>query len=140
MHVQTNDDAPLHPTAQRLVDTVVEMLKTTPFDEIKSDVVLQRSGISRGPMYYHFQNFEELVETAQLKLYQSFLEKVVQELNAVIAQCQTIEEARAGFSVLGEISRRQSASFTRIQRIGLIYTAITNKRLNRTCAKNARHS
>lgn len=130
MHVQTNDDAPLHPTAQRLVDTVVEMLKTTPFDEIKSDVVLQRSGISRGPMYYHFQNFEELVETAQLKLYQSFLEKVVQDLNGVIAQSQTIEEARVGFSVLGEISRRQSASFTRIQRIGLIYSAITNKRLS----------
>ena len=41
-----------HPTAQKLVDTVIEMLKTTPYNGIKSENVLARSGISRGPLYH----------------------------------------------------------------------------------------
>ena len=37
----------LHPTAQKLVDTVKEMLKETPYNNIKSENVLFRSKISR---------------------------------------------------------------------------------------------
>ena len=62
-------EPPLHPTAQKLVDTVIEMLKTTPYNGIKSENVLLRSGISRGPLYHHFSNFEELIETAQSQIF-----------------------------------------------------------------------
>jgi AcrR family transcriptional regulator len=128
--VEEKSDAPLHPTARLLVDTVVGMLKTMPFDDIKSQVVLQRSGISRGPMYYHFKNFEELVETAQLELYQSVLENVIRDLNQALSQSSSIEEARAGLSQIGRVSRESSAAFMRIQRIGLVYSAATSKQLS----------
>ena len=62
-------EPPLHPTAQKLVDTVIEMLKTTPYNGIKSENVLLRSGFSRGPLYHHFSNFGELIETAQSQIF-----------------------------------------------------------------------
>ena len=56
------DDVPLHPTAQKLVDTVIEMLQTTAYSNIKSENVLARSGITRGPLYHHFADFDDFTQ------------------------------------------------------------------------------
>ena len=73
-------EPPLHPTAQKLVNTVIEMLRTTSYNNIKSESVLLKSGISRGPMYHHFANFEDLIETAQIQIYKEFASEAIQEL------------------------------------------------------------
>ena len=71
---------PLHPTAQQLVDTVKEMLQEASYSEIKSENVLRRSGVSRGPLYHHFANFEELIEVAQTQIYVSYVRGIIDAL------------------------------------------------------------
>ena len=63
---------PPHATAQKFIDAVAEMLKTTSYDKIKSNSVLARSGLTRGPMYHHFKDFDDLIESAQLQIYKEF--------------------------------------------------------------------
>ena len=60
--MEFTEEPTLHPTAQKLVDTVIEMLQTTSYNNIKSENVLVRSGITRGPLYHHFADFDDLIE------------------------------------------------------------------------------
>ena len=56
----------LHPTKRALITTVLEQLKTLKPSEITSESVLDKSGISKGSLYHHFEDFDDLIETAQV--------------------------------------------------------------------------
>ncbi len=55
-----------HPTKRLLVETVAGMLEAKKPSEILADGVLESSGVSKGSMYHHFEDLQELVETARL--------------------------------------------------------------------------
>ena len=80
-----------HPTAQLLIETVVNLLDQKSVDYITSEEVLQLSGISRGSMYHHFHDFEDLVDTAMVKRFSSY----IAETNAgFIALSLTVRNAK----------------------------------------------
>ena len=93
--MEFTQEPPLHPTAQKLVDTVIEMLKTTSYNNIKSENVLMRSGISRGPLYHHFADFDDLIETAQIQIYRGFLQQITSQLVNVIESATDLETAKS---------------------------------------------
>jgi len=54
----------LHPNAQKLLDAATELLAETPIEQISLAQVLQRSGVSNGSLYHHFEDFRDLIEHA----------------------------------------------------------------------------
>lgn len=58
------DRESLHPNARKLLDTAVEILEDTPIEKITLAAVLERSGVSNGSLYHHFEDFQDLVEWA----------------------------------------------------------------------------
>jgi len=130
------DDVPLHRTAQKLVDTVIEMLQTTAYSKIKSENVLVRSGITRGPLYHHFADFDDLIQTAQIQLYKSFAFDVISQLVKVIEATDDLENARRELhSFVENRSRRITYTLLR-QRVGIIHNAASmlnlREKLNNT--------
>ena len=63
-----------HPTKRLLVETVMSLLNTKTPDEVLADEVLEKSGVSKGSMYHHFEDLQELVETAQLARYAKWID------------------------------------------------------------------
>jgi len=116
-------EPPLHPTAQKLVDTVVEMLNTNPYNEIKSENVLTRSGISRGPLYHHFANFDDLIETAQSQIFLKSVTTLVAELTQVIESSSDSELVREEVRNLVAKSSMNPSLQQLTQRIGIIHNA-----------------
>ena len=114
---------PLHPTAQKLVDTVKEMLKETAYNNIKSENVLFRSGISRGPLYHHFDNFEELIEVAQTQIYQDYVGGVFTSLLAALSALQDPMATRDEFARIVRESDAANSESLRRQRVGLVHNA-----------------
>ena len=55
-----------HPTKSKLVETATRLLKTHKPSEISVDLVLSESKISKGSLYHHFADLDELIETALL--------------------------------------------------------------------------
>ena len=55
---------PQHPNAQRLLDVTIELLDSTPLEQISLATVLELSGVSNGSLYHHFDDFRDLVEQA----------------------------------------------------------------------------
>ncbi len=118
---------PIHPTAQRLVDTVKEMMKDTPYNNIKSDAVLLRSGISRGPLYHHFTNFDELIQIAQTQIYQDYVGLL---FGALMNASISLEDPMATREEFAKIIRKSqvgnSISLQR-QRAGIVHNAASTK-------------
>ena len=114
---------PLHPTAQSLVDTVKGMLIHTPYNSIKSESVLLRSKISRGPLYHHFENFEELIEVAQTQIYQDYVSEVVAALAKSAIALEDPLATREEFGRILKESEVENSLALRRQRIGLIHNA-----------------
>jgi len=121
--VPLSDSHPLHPTAQKLVDTVIEMLEETSYNNIKSENVLARSGISRGPMYHHFENFDDLIETAQTQIYARYAGGAVVAIRSVIAKQIDPWLAREEIGVLIRIKANQSTKILRWQCLGVLHNA-----------------
>jgi AcrR family transcriptional regulator len=125
----------LHPTAQKLVDTVIEMLKTTPYNSIKSENVLMRSEISRGPLYHHFSNFEELIETAQTQI---FLASVAVWVTALANGIETSADADCAREQVRILVASESMKVTiqqLTQGIGIIHNASSIEPLHQRLGK-----
>ena len=122
-----SDSHPLHPTAQKLVDTVVEMLEETSYNNIKSENVLARSGISRGPMYHHFENFDDLIETAQTQIYARYAGGVIIAIRSLIAEQMDPWLAREEIGVLIRIKANLSTNILRWQCLGVLHNAASVK-------------
>ncbi|MDH6277721.1 AcrR family transcriptional regulator [Aurantimicrobium minutum] len=57
---------PLHPTAEKLMQAVSEMLNSDKPHDILVDEVLKRSGVQRGSLYHFFGDFPSLVRSTLL--------------------------------------------------------------------------
>lgn len=53
-----------HSTATRLLECTVELLETEPMEHLSVAMVLERSGVSHGSLYHHYEDFPDLVEQA----------------------------------------------------------------------------
>ena len=125
------EEPTLHPTAQKLVDTVIEMLQTTSYNNIKSENVLVRSGITRGPLYHHFADFDDLIETAQSQIYKNFAFDLITQLVVAINASEDMEKARAKFYAFIEDRTVEISDNSLRQRIGIIHSAASQPSLHR---------
>ena len=123
------NEEPLHPTAQKLVDTVITMLETTPYTVIKSENVLLRSGITRGPLYYHFQDFGELIATAHSQIYRAKVDELTDRLLTQIKLAESPLVAKEIFMELLSESLRSESTAQRRIRLGVLHGASASPQL-----------
>lgn len=64
-------------TAQRIRQTFLQMLKTTPAERIKVSVLAQKAGISRGTFYTHYTSPYDVLEDIEAQLFNGIPESAV---------------------------------------------------------------
>jgi AcrR family transcriptional regulator len=73
-----------HPTKVVLIKTVVEMMNTKQVTEITSEDVLKESGISKGSLYHHFEDFNDLLEHALIYRFTLSVDRSIEMLTQVL--------------------------------------------------------
>lgn len=63
-----------HPTKQKLIDVTVALLETKQPHEVQVDEILETSGISKGSLYHHFTDLNELLEVALTARYALYVD------------------------------------------------------------------
>ena len=58
--MRTKIEGRTHPTKAKLIETVVELLDQHPVEAITLDQILEMSKISKGSMYHHFADFDDI--------------------------------------------------------------------------------
>ncbi len=119
----------LHPTKQTLIDTVVTLMDTQPAMEINSDQVLEISGISKGSLYHHFEDFPELVEHAMVARFARFVDNSVVMLKGVIASAKTRADLVEGLKKVTRATQAQELTRHRSERVTAIAKAIRIPRM-----------
>lgn len=85
-----------HPTGRQIAVAVAEILKDKGPAEFHVDDVLERTGLTRGAIYHHFDNVDDLIESGLLITYTEGVDANISFVRDVLAAAETFEEFRSG--------------------------------------------
>ena len=125
----------IHPTKALLIATTVELLDTKLPDEIAVDEILDKSGISKGSLYHHFEDLGELLEVAQVERYAAWVDRSVEALVNMLAKVKTKEDILKGLKLVTRFTQDPVYSKTRFQRARAIAAAEHNPRFRARLAE-----
>ena len=123
-----------HPTKRLLVETVSKLLETKSATQISAEEVLEISGISRGSMYHHFVDLNDLVETTQVYGYSKWVDASIKFMYDFVITARTKDELRDSLRKLTEITQSDDRKPARAQRALALAMCSSNERMAKKMA------
>lgn len=110
-----------HPTKQLLFDTAVELLGTVPIDELSLAMVLERSGVTSGSLYHHFDDLPDLIEQAVAFRYSQRLRESLDAVGGLL-DCADADDfrKRAEELFLVSVTAPRVNRLTRVEVMGMV--------------------
>jgi AcrR family transcriptional regulator len=118
----------MHPTRDRLIEVTVELLDTTAPEDMQVELVLTSSGISRGSLYHHFEDFNHVIEAALVRRFSRRADEDIVFITRAVAESQSSEEFRAAMGQLTRASQADERRGSRFERVRDLGMAGTNER------------
>jgi AcrR family transcriptional regulator len=119
-----------HPTKSSLIECAADLLDKYRFDEITVEMVLDRSSISKGSLYHHFEDIYHLLEAAMIVRYARYVDTNITALQSLLSTAKTGEEFYLGLSQLTAITQGEGMKRARQERALTIGRAITSPRMS----------
>jgi len=119
----------LHPTKRALVATVLEFLKDTKPSDLTSESVLAKSGISKGSLYHHFEDFDDLIETAEVIKYAAYVDQSIHLLTKVFQTAKNRDEMIIELKKVTRFTQAPQLMPQRMDRATAISLANSNPRM-----------
>mgnify|MGYP003353142701 FL=1 len=94
----------------------MDLMETKAPNDISTDEVLQKSGISKGSMYHHFKDLDELIETAQVARFAHWVDISIENLGQIIRATKTKTELFEALRVVTENTQSVKRKPSRIER------------------------
>ncbi len=85
----------VHPTKAKLVATFLELAEQKGVESVTVEDVLAASQVSKGSLYHHFANFDDLIEEAMARLYAEGIDRSIMAMTSLL-DCKTRDEFLAG--------------------------------------------
>ncbi len=89
-------DGAVHPTHVLIVDSAVQLVKKKGIAEFHIDDLLEATGLTRGAIYHHFENVEQVLESALLAIYVEGINANIAQVRLTLASATTFNEFRSG--------------------------------------------
>jgi AcrR family transcriptional regulator len=105
-----------HPTKKLLVETAMQLLEEKSAPEISADEILSLSGISKGSMYHHFHDLDELLETAQVARFAHWVDVSIKNMTQLIRATKTKNELYEALRIVTENTQSDKRRSSRIER------------------------
>ena len=118
-----------HPTKRLLVETVVKMLDTKSPVEILAEEVLEVSGVSKGSMYHHFEDLQDLVETAQVYRYSKWIDASIDYMTTSVVSAKTKTALRESMVELTQFTQSDERKNARAERARALAACFDNPRM-----------
>jgi len=119
----------IHPTKNELIKTVVVLLDHITLADITSEKVLEISGISRGSLYHHFQDFAELLELAQVRRFSNYVNASIEVMTELFDSVTSREELVRRTTEISRSFQAPELADSRIARLTAISKVVHNPRM-----------
>jgi len=120
----------LHPTGIELVLTVNRLLDSKRSDQISTDEVLTESGISKGSLYHHFDDLQDLVETTLIYRYAKWIDLSIKRMSELLNTAKTAEDLKKSLFEITYATQKDSLANMRVERARIFAEAQNNSRLS----------
>jgi AcrR family transcriptional regulator len=119
-----------HPTKTALIECAADLLDKYRFDEITVEMVLDRSAISKGSLYHHFEDIYHLLEAAMIHRFSGYVDTNIAALQALLSSAKTGNEFYNGLSQISAATQGEGMRRARQERALTIGRAITSPRMS----------
>jgi len=106
----------MHPTREKLVLTMVEMLDGPDPEHVTVEDVLSRSGVSRGSLYHHFEDFEELYETGLAYRITQWVTDSAEAIENIFLNASSSRDIREGVRAITAATQGANRRLNRLER------------------------
>lgn len=118
----------VHPTKVRLIETTAELLETQFPEDIQVDEILEKSGISKGSLYHHFEDLSELLEAAQVMRYSAWVDRSIGLIVPVLSNAKDRDGVIQGLKTLTIYTQSSDYKATRFTRARALANSVTSPR------------
>jgi AcrR family transcriptional regulator len=118
----------MHPTRERLLLTTVELMDTENPEKVGVEMVLEKSGISKGSLYHHFEDFPALIEAALVYRFHRVVDSSIALIANTVATATTREEFFADMEKVTAITHSREMTAIRFERARALGHAGTSER------------
>jgi AcrR family transcriptional regulator len=122
---------PIHPTKTRLIETTAEILETKFPEDVAVDEILDKSGISKGSLYHHFEDLGELLEAAQVQRYAAWVDRSIGLIVPVLSSAKTRDDIIEGLRVLTKYTQSEEYRVVRFSRARTLANSETSPRFQK---------
>jgi AcrR family transcriptional regulator len=117
-----------HPTKTRLIETTAELLDNQFPQDIQVDEILEKSGISKGSLYHHFEDLGELLEAGQVFKYAAWVDRSISLIVPVLSGAKNRDDVIEGLRILTKYTQSSEYRATRFYRARTLANSETSDR------------
>jgi AcrR family transcriptional regulator len=121
----------IHPTKSRLIETTAELLDTKFPQDIAVDEILDKSGISKGSLYHHFEDLGELLEAAQIARYAVWVDRSIGFMTPLLSEAKTTADMIESLRKATLFTQSKEYKGTRFQRARTLANSETSPRFQK---------
>lgn len=119
----------VHPTKAKLMATATELSQAHHPDAITVDMVLEQSGVSKGSLYHHFEDFPDLIETVLVDQFTTSVDGNIAAIAQVFESATSRDEFVAGLARVTHETQGSALRSVRFRRARLLAYAENRPRL-----------
>ena len=119
----------IHPTKEKLIETMAELMNERALHEIQVDDVLRESNISKGSLYHHFENFEDLTEAALIARFSNSVDLSIELVAGAVNEAKTAEEFLERIIYVTTVTQGPERAQFRLERARVIGLSINSPKL-----------
>lgn len=124
-----------HPTREKLIVETLVMIDEMPYEDLSAGELLRRTGISKGSLYHHFEDYSELLEAAYLRRFFMFVEAAVAAIEHAVNTSASKSEFYGQLRELTRASQARARSGHRFERARLLGKAERNDRFRESLGR-----
>lgn len=131
------DVSQMHTTRAALIEDVARRLETQQPDEILVDSVLQSTGVSRGSLYHHFENFDHLIETSLAVRYARNVDQTIEAMRSLLERDLSKNEFMAHLDAMNRWMQTAERRRFRLERARILAAAEGKPRFERVIGRES---
>ena len=117
------------------METASKLLESKRQNEIFAEEVLETSGVSKGSLYHHFKDLQELIDTAQIYRYSKWIDDSIGFLTTYVATARTQKELRKSLLILTVQTQSDERKGARAERAQALSACLHNPRMEEQMGK-----